>query len=432
MTRSVAQQVATRGVVVLVLSLAVVGLGTGTTLHVQRVRALDQALLAAAHGHAHPEVDGDWEVEDSEAPFDTWIVRRGDPRIPLDAVREVIDEEVAIFLDEGDERMVLLTVEDDEDDRHMVVAAAAPRLTLARTVGPFAIVYVLLSTLVAGVASVVLVWTVRTAFSPVRRAREEAEQVLGFGQGARLTEEAPLEVRSLLVAINGLLERLDTAWATQGRFTSEAAHELRTPVTAMLGELDVALRREHTAEEYKSVLISAHAEVQRLARIVEALTALARLDAGEAERGRELVRARELAIAALDREASSLKEASCSVTMEVEEDSELEVNAALVELALGNLLRNAARHAPGGPVVLRVRRVGGQAVFEVDDSGPGVAEPEAMFDRFARAGRARNRDRTGLGLGLPLAREVARRHNGDCTLQAAPSGGTRAVLAVQA
>lgn len=431
MSASVVRQVATRGVVVLVLSLALAGLGTGAALHIQRVRALDQALLAAAHGHAHPEVDSDWEVEHSEAPFDTWVVHRDDPRVPTTAVRDVIDREVAVFIDHRDERMVLLPVEDEDEHRHMVVAAAASRLALVETVGPFAMAYLLFSTLVAGVASVVLVGTVRAAFVPVRRARDEAEHVLGFGQGMRLTEDAPAEIRALLVAINGLLARLDVAWAAQGRFTAEAAHELRTPVTAMLGELEVALRRDHTESEYRAVLQSAHAEVVRLARIVEGLTALARLDAGEAERGRELVRARELALSALDRERSGLEDADCSVSLEIEEDSELEANAPLVELALGNLLRNAARHAPGGPVVLRVRHVGGQAVFEVDDSGPGVADPEAMFDRFARDGRARMRDHTGLGLGLPIAREVARRHNGDCTLHSAPSGGTRARLTVE-
>jgi len=431
MTGSIARRVALRGVGILALSLAAVGIGTGTVLHVQRVRALDQALLAAAHGHAHPEVDSDWDVEHSEAPFDTWIVHRNDPRVPTDAVVEVVRREVQLTIDAGDERIVLLPVEDDENDRHLVIAAAAPKMTLARTIGPFVVAYLALSIVVTGVASVVLIWTVRGAFAPVRRAREEAEQVLGLGQGVRLTEDAPQEVQPLLVAINGLLERLDIAWAAQGRFTAEAAHELRTPVAAMLGELDVALRRQHSADEYRAVLVSSRSEVLRLARIVEALTALARLDAGEAERGRELVRARELASAALDSERSALAAAHCTLSLEVETDTELEVNAALVELAIANLLRNAAKHAPGGPVVLRVKRHSRHAVFEVDDAGPGVNEPEAMFDRFARAGDARAQDREGLGLGLPLAREVARRHGGDCTLEAAPSGGTRATLSIK-
>lgn len=431
MTGSVARRVALRGVGVLVLSLAAVGVGTGTVLHVQRVSALDQALLAAAHGHAHPEVESDWEVEHSDAPFDTWIVRRDDPRVPVDAVLEVLRREEQVTIDAGDERIVLLPVEDEQNDRHLVVAAAAPRMTLARTIGSFAIAYLGLSIVVTGLASIVLVWTVREAFAPVRRAREEAEQVLGLGQGVRLTEDAPQEVQALLVAINGLLERLDLAWAAQGRFTAEAAHELRTPVAAMLGELDVTLRREHTVEEYREVLESSRAEVLRLARIVEALTALARLDAGEAERGRELVRARELASAALDSERPALDAAHCAVSLEIEADSELDVNAPLVELAIANLLRNAAKHAPGGPVVLRVRRRSRHALFEIDDSGGGVVEPEAMFDRFARAGDARAQDREGLGLGLPLAREVARRHGGDCTLAPGPSGGTRATLSIE-
>jgi hypothetical protein len=99
----------------------------------------------------------------------------------------------------------------------------------------------------------------------------------------------------------------------------------------------------------------------------------------------------------------------------------------------GHRQRTPERHAPGAEVVVRVSREDELAVFEVDDAGPGVApeQREALFDRFARAGEARRKDRSGLGLGLPIAREVARRHGGDCTLEESPSGGLRARLAVR-
>jgi two-component system osmolarity sensor histidine kinase EnvZ len=131
-------------------------------------------------------------------------------------------------------------------------------------------------------------------------------------------------------------------------------------------------------------------------------------------------------------ESDTLSQAKNTVRLEVDDDPELQVHRSLLEISLGNLLRNAARHAPGAEVVVRVGRDGNTAVFEVDDAGPGIAEHEreALFDRFARAGESRRRDRSGLGLGLPIAREVARRHGGDCTLHDSPLGGLRARLTV--
>jgi len=127
--------------------------------------------------------------------------------------------------------------------------------------------------------------------------------VLGLGEGKRLTETGPVEVRSLLAAVNDLLERLDAAHHAQACFTAEAAHELRTPVTAMLGELDVALRGAPAPDGYRQVLVSTRDEVARLRRLVEGLTALARIDAGQVDQGRERVRAAELAAQALASEA---------------------------------------------------------------------------------------------------------------------------------
>jgi signal transduction histidine kinase len=230
--------------------------------------------------------------------------------------------------------------------------------------------------------------------------------------------------------MNALLARLDVAFGAQARFTAEAAHELRTPVTVMLGELDVTLRRARTPEAYRETLATVRESVERLRALVEGLNMLARVDAGQAEQLREPVAAAEVARRAAAAEARALEAAGCPLAVEVAGDATLRVHAALVESALANLLRNAAAHAPGGPVTLRVSAEGGRVAFTVDDAGPGVppAEREAVFDRFARGGEARRRHRAGLGLGLPLAREVARRHGGDCRLDAAPGGGCRAVL----
>ncbi|MBK7584455.1 MAG: hypothetical protein IPI67_30150 [Myxococcales bacterium] len=431
MTTSVARRVAGNGALVLVTTLALVGIGTGAALHVQRTNALDEALLAAVHGRAHPDVSAEVEVEVEHArsPVDTWLVAPEDPRVPPEAVRNAKRAERPLFADVGDRRLVLLAfeVEHEHGESKHLAAASAPRMTLGRSVGSFALSYSLAAALAALIASVALGVSVRHAFRPLDRARGEASRVIDLAGGQRLTEDGPVEIRSLIVAINGLLTRLDVAHRAQSRFTAEAAHELRTPVTAMLGELDVALRSDRTREEYREVLVSSRDEVERLRRLVEGLTALARIDAGQIEHGRERVRAAELATSALESERKTLARAGSNVRVEVVTDPELEAERSLVEVALANLLRNAARHAPGADVVLSVKSEDQHVIFDVDDAGAGVSveEREALFDRFARTGEARRRDRTGLGLGLPIAREIARRHGGTARLPLPP----RAALA---
>lgn len=441
MSRSLAGALVARALAALLGALAAVGAGTGALLHAAEVRSLDRALLAAAHAHAHTEATGAFEVEHSRSPVEVWLARPGDPRVPAAWAREALAAERPLARDAGDLRLLLLPAErgqarDEHEERgergeeHVLIAAASPRVTLARSVGPFAAAYSVVAAVAALGAAALLLGVVRRALGPLDRARAEAGRVSALARGDRLTEEGPDEVRALLAAINALLDRLDAAHLAQVRFTSDAAHELRTPVTAMLGEVEVALRRPREAPEYREVLASVREEIERLRALVEGLLALARIDAGQVEQGLEPAAAAELAERAAARERPALERAGCALEVAIEGDAPLRVHAPLVEAALANLLRNAAAHAAGAPVTLRVAPDADRVRFQVDDGGPGIpaAEREAVFDRFARTGEGRRRDRAGLGLGLPLAREVARRHGGDCWIEEAPGGGCRAML----
>ncbi|MCB9626493.1 MAG: hypothetical protein H6725_03890 [Sandaracinaceae bacterium] len=436
MSTSISRQIVLGGTAVLGATLVLVGVATAMVLHRRQVSALDEALLIAAHGRAHPEVEVEVEVEHSRAPIESWIVAPGDPRVSASLARAALRAEAPLHVTVGDQRMVLLPFEvqrDEHEEHEELAAATAPVVTLSRSVGPFAGVYALLAAMAALAATFVQLHVVRRAFEPVDRARERASRVTGFGADQRLDEDAPLEIQPLLEALNGLLERLDRSYRAQTRFTASAAHELRTPVTALLGELDVALRSPRSAEAYQEVLTSMRDDVLRLRQLVEGLTALSRVDASDLGRSHELMRAGEVASNALAAESAALRAAGNTVTVKLEDDPEIEANRSLVEAALGNLLRNAARHAPGRDVVLQVARRGDFAEFTVDDAGPGVeeSEREVLFDRFVRGGRARELDRQGLGLGLSITREVARRHGGDCVLERSPLGGLRARLTLR-
>jgi signal transduction histidine kinase len=424
---SLVAQVQRVSLAVLVAVLAATGLATATLLHVQHVQARDAALLAAAQSWGRR----DWAVEHAHSAIDVRLAQAGDPLLPAGWSAREEEHDGARFRNVGDERVLLLPVErgDEEHEEHAVLIARAARVTLSESLGPFATAFTLVAALAAGAGAALQRRLLLRATAPLVEARGAVETVVGAGSGARVPEDGPEEVAALLRAINGLLERLDHAFQAQARFTAEAAHELRTPVTAMLGELDVALRRPRTAEEYVAVLVSAREEVARLGALVEGLLQLARVDSGHAEQGRTPIRLRTLLRDADHRERAAIERAGGELLVEPAPDAWLHGHSALLLAAIANLLRNASVHAPGTRVALRARLEGPMVRIEVEDGGPGIApgEREAVFDRLARGGRAR-RDSAGLGLGLPLSRAIARRHGGDCRIEASPGGGCRAVL----
>lgn len=437
---SLLREVALRASLVTALALGVTGVVTGVVLHSQAIRARDQLLLAAARsgaGGAPLDAEGD-------APFQGVPVRLSmDPDVlaglpPEWLVAPRLQEQVEVH-DLGDQRVLILPVEQhgdgdladaEQEAPHPILVAMAPRVRLAESVEGFAAAYLVSATIAALGAAWVQRSLLARSLTPLRRAADEARRLVGLADGRRLPEGGPEEIRALPAAVNELLDRLQVAYAAQSRFTSEAAHELRTPLAALAGDIEVTLRRPRDAEAYREALARAAAVTARLGRMVEALLALARVEAGQAESDRVPVTTGEILLTALAAEQSVLHDAGCAVDIDLAGDALVEAHHDLLVIAVTNLLRNAARHAPGARVRCWLGRRGELAVLGVDDGGRGLsaAEREDVFARFARGGEARRTSPDGLGLGLSLTREIARRHGGDCTLEAAPSGGVRAIV----
>ena len=218
-----------------------------------------------------------------------------------------------------------------------------------------------------------------------------------------------------------MLDRLDRAFARQRQFVSDASHELRSPLTAIRGQLEVLARQEQpSAQEVRRVETAALREMGRVERLVEDMLSLARLDEGVGPALREVSAAgflRELAEArgGEDEQLGDLAEG----TIELDPD--------LVAQVVRNLLDNADRYAGEGQVVLSARAAGSSLVVSVDDAGPGIPaeERERVFDRFHRRDSARDRASGGSGLGLGIARAIVSAHGGRIWVDDSPLGGAR-------
>jgi two-component system, OmpR family, sensor kinase len=262
----------------------------------------------------------------------------------------------------------------------------------------------------------------RTA-APLRRFAGTASAVDAGDLSPRLEAgpESAAELRTLADSFNHMLDRLEDAFARQRSFVSDASHELRSPLTAIRGQIEVLARDpDPDAEAVRRVEAATLIELRRVERLVDELLALARLDEGA---GPAL---RELDAAAFLREAVAAAPgvAALGDLAEGTIDADPEMIAGVVR----NLVENARRHAgAGGTVVVSSTAIGPRLRVDVDDDGPGIApaERERVFDRFHRSDAARARASGGAGLGLAIARGVLTAHGGTIGADESPLGGAR-------
>lgn len=267
---------------------------------------------------------------------------------------------------------------------------------------------------------------------PVRRIARAADEIGSATLSRRVdTRDLPAEIAALAATINGMLERLEGAFLRLERFSADIAHELRTPLSNLRGEVEVALARPRSELEYREVLSSCLEEQERLTRLIETLLFLARAEDPNARVQREKV--------PIDAELERVREfyavaaEEAGIELRVQADAGLtaDLDRSLFQRAVGNLVENALAHTPGGGVVeLRAAGRGGAVSIEVRDNGAGIP-PEHLphvFDRLYRGDQSRTPGRGGFGLGLSIVRSIVELHGGTARIESAPGQGTRVLL----
>lgn len=262
---------------------------------------------------------------------------------------------------------------------------------------------------------------------PLREISATARIISASTLDQRLNAE-PLarELAELAMTFNGMLDRLEDSFARLSQFSGDIAHELRTPINNLRGEIEVSLGRPRTDAEYRDVLGSCLEECGRLSQMVESLLFLAR-----AEQPQALLKLDDLSLPSELETLRAFYEAAAEeagVTLAVESPPNLTLRAdrSLFQRALGNLLTNALAHTPrGGHVTLKAASHANSVVIDVIDTGCGI-EPEHLphvFDRLYRADTART-SRQGAGLGLAIVRSILELHSGNVTMTSHIGEGT--------
>lgn len=210
------------------------------------------------------------------------------------------------------------------------------------------------------------------------------------------------EIARLARAFNELLDRLEAAHATQQRFIADASHELRTPLTILKGEIEVALRRDRTAAEFREVLQRNREEIERLIRLAENLLTLARADAGEVLAAREPVDVGALCEEVCARLQPLARARDVTLNVETTVSRPVPADPVALDRVVFNLVENAVRFTPAGErVCVRSESDDAGVRIVVSDTGAGIAQEHLprLFDRFYRVDAARTRSLGGAGPG---------------------------------
>jgi two-component system, OmpR family, sensor kinase len=224
--------------------------------------------------------------------------------------------------------------------------------------------------------------------------------------------------------LNGMLGRIEEAFARQKRFTADASHELKTPLSIIKVSSSMALEETMTPEEYQRALRTIDRATDRANRVVQDLLLLARSESGSLPLHPVTLFAEEI----VDEARDSLPGTGAPILNEVTPGLTIHADRHHVARLLTNLLENARRHTPpDGEILVTARREGAFAEILVADTGEGIPAEHLphIGEPFYRVDAARARDRGGTGLGLAICRTIAQAHGGSLTVESAVGEGTK-------
>jgi len=262
---------------------------------------------------------------------------------------------------------------------------------------------------------------------PVRRLAASIDAITAQGLENRVSLIGePEEIERLVQAFNAMLERLDRSFRQASRFSGDAAHELKTPLAILQGEIERGLAEVLPGSSMQRRLSALLDEVRRLSAICRKLLLLSLADAGKLPLTIEPFALDE----ALDELAEDIQALApgLALTVTVPRGLQVPADAQLLRQALQNLASNAIKYTlPEGWIRIEARRTGEQVRIAVANASPGIPQDarERIFDRFFRADTAHGRHVDGVGLGLGLAREILRAHGGELALLSSPEGEVR-------
>ena len=338
-------------------------------------------------------------------------------------------DELHVGADRPGTMLVLNRVLLDDAGRSIVVIHVGQRLDIADELIARARTILLGITVAAMIAILVASYFIAgSAIDPIERLTSAVAEIGSERLDRRLRWHRRDEVGRLASAFDAMLDRLQSAFARERRFISDASHELRTPLTVINANAQLLQRwGDRDPQILESSLQAIAGESGRLAGMVSGMLTLAKAEAGDAIPKEPLVMERLVDdVVAHARESAAAKGLELASHHDPTASTIVVGDAGLLRQLVGNLVDNAIKFTPQGRVDVAVRHENGCATIEVADTGPGIEDGSAdrLFDRFFRGDPAHAHATEGTGLGLAIVRSIARVHGGSVAAHTRPEGGS--------
>jgi len=272
-------------------------------------------------------------------------------------------------------------------------------------------------------------WSATQAIRPIQDISGTALKIAGGDLSQRINvSDTQNELGKLANILNSTFSRLEGSFAEQKQFTSDAAHELRTPVSVMLTQTQTALSRERSLPEYRETLEACQRAAQRMRRLIEALLELARLDAGQESMKRQKFDLSRVAAECVDLIRPLAEQNKLAIECELSA-AQCEGDPERLGQVITNLLTNAIHYNhEGGNVSVAIEVQSGSVSFSVTNTGPGISAEDSprLFSRFYRADKSRTAGRSGLG--LAISRAIVEAHSGTIEVASEPGQGATFIV----
>lgn len=344
-------------------------------------------------------------------------------------VRKTGYEDRRIPVDEGrplDLRILQVPVFEEGRVAYIVQAASPLGSYLAAMYRLKLILFLLLPVTVVAGGALAGEFLASVTLKPLRKMIDTVRQITAENMNLRVdVPDSQDEIRRLAETFNGMLQKIGQVIVSQGQFIQDVSHELRTPLTIMRGELEVAIKRRRTPDEYHAILASTLEEAKKLGTLLEDLLTLARCESSSASPAREETDLSLVLEEIIEDMRTLASRKGITVESSCGQGVLLPVDRPRLVRAFLNILDNAVKYTPeNGSISVKVAREGRVVTVTVGDTGVGIPEGDLphIFDRFYQADKSRNS--SGFGLGLSISRSIIEAHGGAVTVQSREGEGT--------
>jgi heavy metal sensor kinase len=331
------------------------------------------------------------------------------------------------YYDKGDYRVSSMLVLEDEEQK-MFFQLAIQKEKHSPLLKELMLILLIANPIILLIYLLITNILMKRMLSPVHDVVSMVNRISAEKLFKRLnTEHIPLEIEELVATFNALLQRLEESFKRISTFSSDASHELKTPLTVIKGEIDVALRHERTPQEYKKVLEAVGAEVDRVQETIEQLLFLAQKDSAEMSGNFQNIYFDELLLEAITQLKPYAKSREIEIKITQIIPFTVKANEALLNIVCTNLIKNAILYSPkNSQVEVNLYEDKTDYILQIEDAGQGIAKEELPFvyERFYRAEKARARQNGGTGLGLSIVKMILDLHHYAISMRSTLGKGT--------